>query len=104
LAVLRPGPVSPASIASISEEAIAIDTSAASEPAPQEVFELDILAPGFNQGVMVDKVTVRKVSETIRPGDGGGAAARLRRLVLAFSRLDSEQRGRIRGFIAGYGR
>ena len=101
LAVMRPAPSRPGKLLRISKEAAEIIYCQVDGSCATATDELDILVPDFIQGIFLERVPVKTVSDlpaaTSTSGEHG--YDRMRKRVVSFENLTADQVGQLQSFI-----
>jgi hypothetical protein len=104
LAVMRPAPACPGKLLRISDQGAEIVYPQVNGACEKATDELDILVPDFTRGLYLERIPVKTVVDqpaASPPTDAAGDRG-LRKRVVSFSKLTSDQLGQLRSFISLY--
>lgn len=104
LAVMRPAPSRPGKLLRISRDAAEIVYCSAESSTEPMTAEIDVLVPDFIRGIFLEKMPVTTVSDQPAPDSvvEENGYDRMRKRVVKFKRLTSEQLGQLQSFIYSY--
>ena len=107
LAVMRPAPSRPGRLLRISRDAAEIVYCSAERSTEPMTAEIDVLVPDFIRGIFLEKIPVTTVSDLpvvdqLPVREEG--YDRMRKRVVKFEGLTSEQFGQLQSFIYSYGK
>jgi len=104
LAVMRPAPSRPGKLQRISREAAEIIYCGVENSTEPMTAEIDVLVPDFTRGIFLKNIPVSTVSDLPAPESVGreNGYDRLRKRVVKFERVNSEQLGQLQSFIWSY--
>jgi hypothetical protein len=106
LAVMRPAPLRPGKLMRISRDAAEIIYCSIEGSNESMTSEIDVLVPDFTRGIFLEKMTVSTVSDLPAPESvvREEGYEMMRKRVVKFERLTSEQIGQLRSFIYSHGK